>query len=163
MYKQACAPYRGRALGWWRIGLSLGIAAAVLGANAACEDKGVGRPCDVRTDAGGATGAYAIGASDCPSRLCVKPAVQPGVSVDLVTSAYCTIQCSSDTDCDGQTRDPANSLDKRCLKGFVCAPIFDKGDLCCTKLCLCRDFYSASVGPATPDACKPDSGVTCSK
>jgi hypothetical protein len=163
MCKKSCAPARERVLAWWRIGCALGLMLSALLANAACEDKAVGRPCDVRTDASAAQGAYAVGATDCPSRLCVKPAVQPGVSVDLVTSAYCTIQCSSDTDCDGQTRDPSNPLDKRCLKGFVCAPIFDKGDLCCTKLCLCRDFFSASVGPAIPDACKPESGVTCSQ
>jgi len=163
MCKKSCAPTRGRALGWWRIGCALGLALVALLANAACEDKGIGRPCDVRTDASAQQGAYAIPAPECQSRICAKPAVQPGVSLDLVTGPYCTAKCSSDTDCDGQTRDLSNPLDKRCLRGFVCAPIFDKGQLCCTKLCLCSDFFLASVGPATPDACKPDSGVTCSQ
>jgi hypothetical protein len=142
------------------------LALAVLSAGSACEDKAVGRPCNLSTDGSppptAAQAAYTQAATDCPSRLCVKPAVQPGISIDLDTSAYCTVKCSSDDDCNGQLRDPSNPLDTRCRKGFTCAPIFGQGALCCTKMCLCRDFVSASVGPVIPDACKPDAGVSCS-
>ncbi len=162
MCKKPCAPARERAPSRRRLGCVLILALAALWTNAACEDKAIGRPCDITADAGAAQGAYNNNATDCPSHLCIKPAVQPGVSIDLDTSAYCTVQCSSDTDCNGQTRDPSNPLDKRCRKGFSCAPVFDKGALCCVKLCLCRDFFVSSVGPAVPDTCKSDSGVTCS-
>ena len=151
----------------WRVGCLLGLALVWLGMGAACEDKAVGRPCALMADAGAAQGAYNTNATDCPSHLCVKPAVQPGVSTTLDTGPYCTIRCNSDTDCDGQTRDPSNPLDTRCRKGYACAPIFGGEDnaaaqsLCCAKLCLCRDFFVSSVGPATPDACRPDSGVSC--
>jgi hypothetical protein len=140
------------------------LALVVLSAGTACEDKAIGRPCQLKDEITAAQGAYTVQASDCPSRICVKPNVQPGVSTELDTVAYCTDQCNSDSDCNGQTRDSANKDDKRCRKGFTCAPIFgDKqGPLCCKKLCLCRDFYTASVGPAIPDACDPASGVTCS-
>jgi hypothetical protein len=143
------------------------LAMAALFVGAACEDQAIGRACDLTVDAAGAQGAYNSNATDCPSRLCIKPAVQPGVSQDLDTGAYCTIQCKSDGDCSGQTRDPSNPNDTRCRKGFTCAIPFGKddtgkGDLCCAKLCLCRDFFSASVGPATPDVCKSDSTETCS-
>jgi len=133
-----------------------------LSAGAACEDKAVGRPCDITQSVSAAQGAYNSNATDCPSHLCVKPNVQPGVSNSLDTTAYCSVECSSDSDCNGQTRDPSNGNDTRCRKGFTCAPIFGKGPLCCAKLCLCRDFFSASVGPAVPDECKSDSDASCS-
>lgn len=147
----------------WRVARLIGLGLAVLGVATACEDKGLGRACDLTQDAGAAQGAYAMPAADCPSRLCIKPAVQPGISIDLDTGPYCTLRCNSDNDCsDGQQRDPGNPLDVRCRKGYTCAPVFDKGPLCCAKLCLCRDFFSSSVGPAIPDVCKPDAGLTCS-
>ncbi len=151
----------------WQVGCLVALATVWLGAGGACEDKAIGRPCNVGTDASTAQGAYNTNATDCPSHLCVKPAVQPGVSTGLETGPYCTVRCNSDTDCDGQLRDPSNPLDLRCRKGYACAPIFGASDnpgaqsLCCAKLCLCRDFFVSSVGPATPDACKPDSGVSC--
>lgn len=138
------------------------LAAILLGAGAACEDKAIGRPCDVTVDASAVQGAYNSNATDCPSHLCIKPAVQPGVSINLDTGAYCTAKCSSDSDCNGQARDPSNALDTRCRKGFTCAPIFPTGPACCEKLCLCRDFVAASVGPVVPDVCKADAGLSCS-
>jgi hypothetical protein len=152
----AATPVRGR------IVASLALALASLVAGAACEDKAVGRPCHLSEDVTAVQGAYTVEASDCPSRICVKPGVQPGVPTDLDTVAYCTDQCTSDDDCNGQTRDTSNKNDKRCRRGYTCAPIFGEGALCCKKLCLCRDFYSASVGPAIPDQCKPDSDKKCS-
>ena len=138
------------------------LALAVLSAGSACEDKAVGRPCDLTVDASAAQGAYNSNATDCPSHLCVKPAVQPGVSITLDTGPYCTVKCSSDNDCNGQTRDPSNPLDTRCRKGFTCAPVFPTGPACCAKICLCRDFVSSSVGPVVPDVCKADAGASCS-
>jgi hypothetical protein len=138
------------------------VAAAILAAG--CEDKALGRPCTLITDAsvGAAQGAFEIPATDCPSRICTKPAVQPGVSNDLNTGPYCTIACNSDNDCNGQTRDFGNPNDTRCMKGFTCAIPFGQGKLCCQKLCLCRDFFSAAVGPAIPAACQNDAGASCS-
>ena len=144
-------------LAWSRV---LVLAATIMAAG--CEDKALGRSCDLTRDAGAAQGVYATPAMDCPSRMCIKPAVQPGVSNDLNTGPYCTIACSSDNDCNGQTRDFTNANDRRCMKGFTCAIPFDQGPLCCQKLCLCRDFFSASVGPATPAVCQNDAGASCS-
>jgi hypothetical protein len=161
MFTKASAPVREKG-SLRRIGSCLGLAWALLGAGAGCEDKAIGRPCSIDFDASAGQGVYNTNASECPSRICVKPSVQPGVANSLDTGAYCSVECNSDGDCQGQERDPNNSADLRCRKGFTCAPIFNKGPLCCKKLCLCRDFYLSSVGPATPDACNPDSGVTCS-
>jgi len=138
------------------------LAAGALVSGAACEDQAIGRPCDITESTTALQGAYNTNATDCPTRLCVKPAVQAGISSDLDTSAYCSAECASDGDCNGQTRDATNPNDKRCRKGFTCAPVFGEGPICCKKICLCRDFYSSSVGPATPEACKPESGVSCS-
>lgn len=141
----------------------LALAATMLATG--CEDKALGRSCDLRSDASisATQGAYAMPAGDCPSGICAKPAVQPGVSTtDFTTGPYCTAQCNVDSDCDGQTRDFTNKNDKRCMKGFVCAVPFGEGKLCCQKLCLCRDFFSASVGPAIPTACQGDGASSCS-
>ena len=153
---------------------ALVLAAAALAAG--CEDKTLGRSCDLRSDASvsATQGAYAIPRTDCPSGqvcapvdcpsgICAKPAVQPGVSTtDFTTGPYCTARCNSDSDCDGQTRDFTNKNDKRCMKGYVCAIPFGEGKLCCQKLCLCRDFFSSSVGPAIPAACQDNSSASCS-
>jgi hypothetical protein len=151
--------FTAKRLAWSR---ALLLAAAILAAG--CEDKAVGRPCTLVTDAsvGAAQGAFEIPATDCPSRICTKPAVQPGVSNELNTGPYCTVKCSSDNDCNGETRDFTNTNDRRCMKGFTCAIPFDQGQLCCQKLCLCRDFFSASVGPAMPAICQNDAGASCS-
>jgi hypothetical protein len=162
MLKSPSAPASGWFLSRGRLVGFLALALAALPAGTACEDKAIGRPCQLKDEITAVQGAYTVQASDCPSRICVKPNVQAGVSTDLDTVAYCTAQCSSDDDCGGQTRDSSNQNDKRCRKGFSCAPIFGKGKLCCTKLCLCRDFFSAAVGPAIPDECNGDAGVTCS-
>lgn len=141
---------------------ALALAMAILASG--CEDKALGRPCDLRSDAsvGAAQGAYNTNATDCPSHWCTKPAVQPGVSNDLNTGPYCTIACNSDNDCNGETRDFTNPNDRRCMNGFTCAIPFDSGKLCCQKLCLCRDFFSPSVGPAVPDVCQNNAGKSCS-
>jgi hypothetical protein len=148
-----------------RLAWSAPLALVIMLGASGCEDKAIGRTCDLTTDAGplGALqAAYAVDSRDCPSGICTKPAVQPGVSNELTTGPYCTVRCNSDSDCDGQTRDFTNPNDRRCLKGFTCAIPFGEGPLCCAKLCLCKDFYSASVGPAVPDACQADAGATCS-
>ena len=152
-------PAAGR-LAWSSV---LALAAVFLAAG--CEDKGIGRPCDLRVDGGPpptpAQGAYATIATDCPSHICIKPAVQAGVSNDLDTGAYCTVRCNSDSDCNGQTRDFSNPHDTRCKQGYTCASPFGAGNLCCAKLCYCRDFFPPSVGPLTPAACQSDSDASC--
>jgi len=148
---------------------ALFVAAAV---SAACEDKGLGRTCDIPLPPSSTQGVYVAGAPDCPSRLCVKPAVQIGVSKDLDTGPYCTTLCDSDKDCNGQTRDSNNPNDKRCKKGYTCAITFGSGEvvqpdsgapqsLCCVKICLCKDFFSQAYGPAVPDECKPGADASC--
>jgi hypothetical protein len=146
----------------------------------ACEDKGIGRPCDLRADVidGGVsatTGVYNSNATDCQSRICMKPAVQAGVATDLDTGPYCSAVCSSDSDCNGQTRDDSNPNDKRCKKGYTCALAFGAGQsidvsgqptngtqpLCCVKVCLCKDFYSPAYGPGIPSECQPGASATC--
>jgi hypothetical protein len=129
----------------------LGAAAVVFG-NTSCEDKGIGRPCDVLTEATTAQAVYNAEALECPSRICLKPAVQSGVSGVVDTAPYCSASCSQDSDCDGQVRGN-DSLDKRCKQGFQCGIAFVKGKLCCQKLCLCKDFINPA-GLQVPNACK---------
>lgn len=139
---------------------ALGLAVVALG-NTGCEDKAIGRPCDVLTDAGPAQGVFNAEALECPSRICLKPVVQPGATPPTPpTTAYCSASCSQDSDCEGQTRDPSNPLDQRCKSGFVCGIPFVKGRICCQKLCLCKDFLSPAGAPE-PIACKNGGAQSC--
>jgi hypothetical protein len=82
---------------------AIGLAVVALG-NTGCEDKAIGRPCDVLTEAGPAQGVYNSEALECPSRICLKPVVQQGASSSVDTGPYCSASCSQDSDCEGQLR-----------------------------------------------------------
>jgi hypothetical protein len=138
------------------------LAAVALFGNTGCEDKGIGRPCDVLTDAGPKQGVFNSEALECPSRICLKPVVQEGVTMKVPpTGPYCSASCSQDSDCDGQGRDLSNLRDTRCQSGFACGIAFVKGKICCQKLCLCKDFLNPSVGAPTPIACQGTAAATC--
>jgi len=117
-----------------------------------CEDKAIGRPCDVQSDAGPMQAVFNGQALECPSRICVKPSRDQGVAV-TDTAPYCTAECSKDSDFDGEKRDMSNPRDHRCKSGFVCGVGFVTGPLCCRKLCLCRDFIAPMGGLTTPATC----------
>ena len=132
-------------------GVVLLCAGAVLGTG--CEDKAIGRPCDVQADAGAMQATVNPQALECPSRICLKPSREQGVAI-TDTAPYCTAECSKDSDCDGERRDSTNPRDRRCKSGFVCGVATVTGGLCCRKLCLCRDFIAVSAGGLqTPTAC----------
>jgi hypothetical protein len=95
------------------------------------------------------------------TRICVKPARDTGVATAAHTAPFCTAECSKDSDCDGETRDSANSGDKRCKGGFVCGVGFEVGPLCCKKICLCKDFIP-KAGLTAAASCDKSKGVsTC--
>jgi hypothetical protein len=128
---------------------------------AACEDKAIGRKCDVQADAGLSQAVFNGQALECPTRICVKPARDNAVATAVDTAPFCTAECSKDSDCDGETRDSANSGDKRCKGGFVCGVGFEVGPLCCKKICLCKDFIP-KAGLTAAASCDKSKGVsTC--
>ena len=139
------------------------LAAVALFGNTGCEDKAIGRRCDVLTDAGLKQGVFNSEALECPSRICLKPVVQEGATMpDPPTEAYCSASCSQDSDCDtDQKRDNSNPKDKRCKTGFSCGIAFVKGKICCQKLCLCKDFLNPAVGAPTPIACQAGGAASC--
>jgi len=122
----------------------------------------IGQLCDLTVDAGSSQGVVNLKAGTCKTRLCLKPVVAPGASVvDPPTSATCTDECSSDSDCDGELRNPSNAEDTRCMGGFVCGVPFVVGPLCCKHYCLCKDFLGAS-STQMPVACQgPDALASC--
>ncbi len=160
------------------------LSAMALFGHTACEDKAIGRPCDVLTDASAAQGVYNAEALECPSRICLKPVVETGASMPTTpVGPYCSAPCSQDSDCDGALRDPSadkcadNSAclpivnkcagngepcqyDGRCSKGYTCGIAFVKGKICCQKLCLCKDFLPQTGAP-TPIACQGEAAATC--
>jgi hypothetical protein len=142
------------------------LGVALLGALAfgttACEDKAIGRPCDVSSDAGAMQAVFNGQALECPTRLCVKPSRDQAVARPVDTAPYCSAECSKDSDCDGERRDKTNPRDKRCETGFVCGVAFEVGPLCCKKVCLCKDFITVPQGGLpVPASCKAGSPSTC--
>ena len=151
------------------LGASL-LALAAFG-SMACEDRGIGRPCDVLADASTIQAVYNPSALECPSRICLKPDVQPGGTavgttttdangqqhvIVAPTGPYCSATCSRDSDCGGQKRDSNhNDTDARCMNGYTCGVVFSVGPFCCKKLCLCKDFYNLDQGGGleTPVIC----------
>jgi hypothetical protein len=125
-------------------------------ASSACENKHIGRPCELAiTDDGGSSGGGTNATIDvgleCPARICLLPAAEqtaPG------TTSLCTADCSSDDDCaDGELRNRSDPTDFRCVSGFTCQVAVTVGNFCCRKLCVCKDF----VIPTTkrPAVCDP--------
>ena len=131
-----------------------------------CEDKAIGRPCDIigGNDAGltAASANFNVQALECPTRICIKPIA---ANTSINTTALCSASCSQDSDCDGQARacnentDPG-CKDRRCTKGFACAIPFVVGPICCQKLCVCKDFYGDN-GITTPAACAGTGAASC--
>lgn len=130
---------------------ALGLILAALGLSA-CEDKAIGRRCDVQADAGLTQAVYNGQALECPTRICVKPSRDNAVATQVDTAPYCTAECSKDSDCDGEVRDRKDGTDRRCATGFVCGVAFEVGPLCCKKICLCKDFLPKTGAPA-PTSC----------
>jgi hypothetical protein len=132
------------------------LVALLLVANLGCEDKKIGRPCELTVTDDGGTGASATindQALECPTRICLTPAAVKTTD----TTSLCTADCESDDDCeDGESRDKSDSTDKRCSTGFSCAVATLAGDFCCRRMCICRDFIDIPVGGfKTPAVCMP--------
>jgi hypothetical protein len=140
------------------VSLMAGAVLSLVFVTSACEDKAIGRACSVEADAGTGQAVFNGQALECPDRICLKPAVQQR-AVDMKTSAYCTAECSKDSECDGELRSPTNPTG--CKTGFVCAVAFEVGPLCCKKVCMCKDFIPKE-GLPTPTSCDKSKGVsTC--
>lgn len=142
-------------LRWLRVIPLFAVMAAAL-ALSACEDKHIGRPCDLGVElTPEQMKVITINpqALECPSRLCILPAQD--LSTD--TKAFCTDECGSDDDCvDGEKRGAATS-DKRCKGGFSCRAIIPKLDgvpLSCKRVCACKDFFLTDDKGATPESCR---------
>jgi hypothetical protein len=125
----------------YRVALSSAVLLLALAVSSGCENKAIGRLCDVQADGGANQGLWNGMALECPSQICIKQPVSSQVAVMPTTGALCTAECTNDSDCqDGLTRAAGNARDTRCTKSFVCGIAFELGPYACKKLCLCRDF-----------------------
>ena len=139
-----------------------GVLALTAVAAFGCENKHIGRTCDLAVPDAGApsSGSEATvnpDALECPSRICLLP----GADKTTNTTALCTADCSSDDDCGDSegTTDPNNN---HCKSGFVCMVPTTVGNFCCKKLCVCKDFVEVPMGGfKTPAVCMPGSGGGC--
>jgi hypothetical protein len=126
-------------------------------------NSGVGHTCDLLADAGPKQAVYNSQALECKSRICLKPIQQDGVT-GVDTGALCSAECSQDSDCVGQTRDPGSAGDRRCVGGFACVVAFVVGPLCCKKLCLCKDFLAGpQITPVQCDPSKNNGQIACAQ
>jgi hypothetical protein len=119
-----------------------------------CEDKAIGRVCELTAE-GKQNEAVVNGqALECPSRICLRPARDVSKAEMVDTVALCSAECSKDSDCDGGETRGTNKLDLRCKSGFVCGVAQVTGSFCCKKLCMCKDFLVIpNTGLETPSAC----------
>jgi len=123
--------------------------ALVLGLGGACEDKHVGRTCELGTTAMGGTSGSSVAtisspALECPSRICILPATTSGNTAN--TGPLCTATCESNDDCDGEGGPKGDATDRHCENGFVCMWPTTVGPFCCMKMCVCRDFVTEPMG-----------------
>jgi hypothetical protein len=138
---------------------TLGVVVLALGG--ACENKHIGRPCQIGTqppDGGASGGGFATITSpalECPSRICILPADMHNAGT-LNDGALCTYSCSSDSDCsDAETGDMSNPSDTRCKTNFLCVWPTTIGPFACQKLCVCHDFLVEPQGGfQKPAACQ---------
>lgn len=142
---------------WLSVALpSLSLGAFLLLGVSGCEDQAIGRPCQTLVEASNSQAVFNDQALECPTRLCIKPAYQSGAAPEAMTSAFCSTECSKDSDCDdGERRDKGNPNDKRCTGGFSCSVPFEVGPLACQKMCVCRDFLpkDSKAATAIPASC----------
>ncbi len=127
-----------------------------------CEDKHIGRKCDLAISGAGGTMEGAVSATinsqavECPTRLCLRPAEANG---PVPTESLCSSECGSDDDCaDGQTGVNGTGL---CQTGFKCAIPTTVGPFCCKRMCVCKDFLVAGTPFTVPPVCMAGSGGTC--
>jgi hypothetical protein len=124
----------------------------------ACEDKHIGRPCEIGVDmiADPKVATVNPAALECPSRICLLPAQDRTLDATNPTGAFCTDECSGDDDCaDGETRGK-RADDTRCKEGFVCRrviPKLESNPLSCKPVCVCRDFLPSNPPNLTPPSC----------
>lgn len=124
----------------------------------ACEDKHIGRPCDIGVDLTMPDPKLVTvnpQALECPSRVCILPAQDKNTD----TGAFCTDECSGDDDCsDGEKRgSPAGAGDRRCKTGFACRtilPRLENTSLSCKPVCVCKDFLATDDPNLKPPSCQ---------
>jgi hypothetical protein len=126
---------------------ALAALALTMFAMGGCEDKHIGRSCELgTTPTGGSSGQVTIIASpalECPSRICILPGDMKGTD----TGPLCTASCESNSDCeDGETGPAADPNDHHCESGFACVYQGNVGNFPCQRFCMCRDFVYEPMG-----------------
>ena len=155
----------------YRVNLLGLLVIAMVAGTASCEDKHIGRACQlsVGSDMGGASGTTStidVGL-ECPSRICILPGREAFQDPNQpLTTSLCTADCSSDDDCAGsELRSSGNP--GGCRAGFVCKVPETVGDFCCRSLCVCKDFLAKTpqggYNTAKPEVCKstPENKANC--
>ncbi len=135
----------------------IAFALLLVGLGGACENKHVGRTCELGVAADGGDTTITSPALQCPSRICILPQAEKDPQGTL---PLCTASCSGDGDCDGETADKSDPNDHRCRSGFTCMWPTTVGPFCCQKMCVCRDFVSPPMGgwPKPPICDDPNGG-----
>lgn len=125
----------------------------------ACEDKGIGLPCQLEGQASLDGGTAPVTtqvipqAVECPESICIQMAKRDSTAGGVAQpQAYCTARCGSNSDCEGGEncwlQDPVDPT-KRVRLPFVCVkPIVIAteasgkeaagGGLSCEGLCICE-------------------------
>jgi hypothetical protein len=130
------------------------------GKNRVNDPTNLGAACQIGSEYTRFQGVFNLNAPECTNGLCVKPVAGPSSTDAFDTGPYCTQGCTQDSDCDGHIRNANDPNDKGCRLGYACGVIFVKGSLCCTNMCICKDFTDG-VAPEMPVGCRGDAALTC--
>ena len=141
------------------------ILLALLGVSA-CEDKGIGLPCQIENLGDGGVSApettqVITEAVECPESICIQMAKRPPTKAgEPQPQAYCTALCSSDSDCEGGENcwhvDPDNpsrrtKMRYRCVKPIVISTDAKDpeaaGGLFCEGICICEADARRQTNP----------------
>jgi hypothetical protein len=127
-------------------------------ATTACEDKHIGRVCELNIPDAGASATNATinpQALECPSRTCILPNAEKSVDMSQ-TGPLCTASCNTDDYCsDAEGGPKGDKVDRRCESGFACVIPTTVGDFRCRWMCVCRDFLAIdqNIGYRKPPSC----------
>ena len=125
-----------------------------------CEDKHIGRPCELGTMPTRRVAAAQVATSRRPrssARAASACCRAPQTAIRENTGPLCTASCeANETATDGETGRRTIPTIASCENGFVCMWPTTVGNFACQQLCVCRDFVVEPPGgfrsrPSAPD------------
>jgi hypothetical protein len=80
----------------------------------------------------------------------------------VLARSMCSKRCETESDCeDGGIGEQVLAESTACQSGFTCASIQTLGELCCERLCVCRDDLNQATASQISADCEAGTQVGC--